>query len=403
MRRWTDRSRLGSSYRPAVAIGPTGARSGTVMTTPTSTETLIIGAGPAGLAVGACLRQSGRPFTILEARAAIGASWQRHYDRLHLHTAARYSALPYLDFPPGIPRYPSREQVFAYLQQYAQCFGLEPKLTEDVCDVSRRGEDWVTTTSGGNSYRSRSVVVASGCNATPNVPAWPGQERFRGPILHSSDYRNGEPFRGQRVLVVGLGNSGGEIAVDLHEHGALPACAVRAPVNIVPREICGLPILTISLALARLPTRIADILAAPLLRLALGDLARLGLARPTVGPFAQIRQTGRIPLIDVGTVQLVREGRIDILRGVRSLAETTVTFDDGSSREFDAIVLATGYRSGTARFLRVNASLSATSEGRAPILGREGLYFCGFNISATGMFREIAVEARAIAARIGMN
>jgi len=364
-----------------------------------SAETLIIGAGPAGLAAGACLRARGRSFIVLERGTTVGSSWQRHYERLHLHTDARHSALPYLEFPPGTPRYPSREQMIAYLQRYAQHFGIAPLLREEVRSVHRGDAEWITTTLTGNVYRC-CVIVATGCNAVPRLPVWPGQERFRGRILHSSCYRNGEAFRGQRVLVVGLGNSGGEIAIDLHEHGAQVAVAVRGAVNIVPRDILGLPILTISIALSRLPTRLADALAAPLLRLTLGDLSRLGFRKPDCGPITQIKQTGRIPLVDIGTIDLVRAGHIEVLGAVRSLSETEAEFADGNSRPFDALVLATGFSPGTERFLQTSDPPRPNARGQERIGGKAGLYFCGFFVSPTGMFRDIAMEARWIAEHI---
>jgi hypothetical protein len=365
-----------------------------------SAEPLIIGAGPAGLAAGACLRTRGRSFIVLERGTCIGSSWQRHYDRLHLHTDARHSALPYLDFPPGTPRYPSREQVIAYLQRYAQHFGIAPLLGEEVCSVHRGEEGWITRTLTGNTYHSSSVIVATGCNAVPCLPVWPGQERFRGRILHSSLYQNGESFHGQRVLVVGLGNSGGEIAIDLHEHDARVAIAVRGAVNIVPRDILGLPILTISIVLSRLPTRLADAMAAPLLRLTLGDLSRLGFRKPDCGPITQIKRTGRIPLVDIGTVDLVRAGHIEVVGAVRSLSETEVEFADGGSRPFDAVVLATGFRPGTERFLQSIDPPRRNARGRERTGGYAGLYFCGFFVSPTGMFRDIGREARWIAEHV---
>jgi indole-3-pyruvate monooxygenase len=364
---------------------------------------VIIGAGPAGLAAAACLRKRSRPFIILEASASIGSSWERHYERLHLHTDARHSALPYLDFPPGTPRYPSREQMIAYLQRCAAHFELAPVLGEEVRSLRRVENAWITTTLAGNTYRSKHVIVASGQNAIPHVPAWQGQERFRGRIIHSSVYRNGEPFRGQRVLVVGLGNSGGEIAIDLHEHGARVAIAARSAVNIVPRDMFGLPILTISIALSRLPTALADRLAAPLVRFVLGDLSKLGFREPRTGPFTQIKENGRVPLIDIGLVERVRGGHIEILGGLRSLSESEATFDDGSSRPFDALILATGFRPGTDRFLEAPCAFRVGARGCERIGGDAGLFFCGFHVSPTGMLRDIAMEARWIAERINRH
>jgi cation diffusion facilitator CzcD-associated flavoprotein CzcO len=136
------------------------------------------------------------------------------------------------------------------------------------------------------------VVVAT---ATTQSPTWPGQECFRGRILHSSEYRNGKPFCDQSVLLIGFGNSGGEIAMDLHEHGARVTMSVRGTVNVVPREILHLSIVTVSIALSRLPARVADALAAPLLRLTIGNLTKLGFRKAASGPITQIKRTSRVP------------------------------------------------------------------------------------------------------------
>jgi indole-3-pyruvate monooxygenase len=361
-------------------------------------ETLVIGAGPAGLAVAACLRKRGAPFVIIEQSMAIGSSWRGHYDRVHLHTDRSHSALPFHGFPAGTPRYPSREQVITYLERYAQYFQIIPRLGERVDSVGSRGDEWVTTTTAGV-YRSKRVVVATGYNAVPYMPRWDGQERFGGPILHSSEYRNGKPFSGQNVLVIGFGNSGGEIAIDLHDHGARVAMAVRGPVNIVPRDIFGLPILAISLALCPLPARLADALASPLLRIAMGDITKLGFRRPAWGPITQIRTSSRIPLVDVGTVKLVRDGHIEIFGGVRSMSDTGVTFEDGSLRHFDAIVAATGFSPNLDRFLAPGDDIPTAGRENGVANGTE-LYFCGFSVTPTGMFREIGIEARRIADHI---
>jgi indole-3-pyruvate monooxygenase len=364
-------------------------------------ETLIIGAGPAGLAVAACLKKRGAPFVILERATEVGSSWRRHYDRLHLHTVKDQSALPYLDFPAQTPRYPSRDQTIAYLERYANHFGLIPQFDGEVSRVTACDQGWITTTKD-RTYHSKQVVVATGYNAIPHVPTWPGQERFRGRLLHSSEYRNGNPFRGQSVLVIGFGNSGGEIAMDLHEHGAQVTMSVRGTVNVVPREIFHLSIVTVSIALSRLPARVADAFAAPLLRLTIGDLSKLGFRPAATGPITQIKKSSRVPLIDIGTIGLVRADQIGIRGGVRSMDETHVIFEDGTSSRFDAIVLATGFRPGVERFLQPphNVFVKGRAHGKSRFMGDDGLYFCGFSVSPTGMLRDIAMEARWIAEHI---
>ena len=363
-------------------------------------DTLVIGAGPAGLAVAACLKKRGASCIIVDRASEVGSSWRHHYDRLHLHSDRDRSALPYLSFPAGTPRYPSREQVIGYLELYARHFELAPHFNEEVRTVRPCAPGWIATTTAGV-YHSRRVVVATGYNAVPYVPQWRGQERFRGRILHSSEYRSGASFRGQGVLVVGFGNSGGEIAIDLHEHGARVAMAVRGPVNIVPREILGVPVLAISIALNRLPARFADALAAPLVRLIIGDITKLGFRKLRMGPFTQIKARTRIPLIDVGTVKLVREGHIEVLGNIREMGEAGVTFDDGRLRGFDAIIAATGYSPRSDFFLAprsdiIDVDQQAARGGDTKL----GLHYCGFIVSPTGMLREIGIEARRVADEI---
>ena len=140
-------------------------------------------------------------------------------------------------------------------------------------------------------------------------------ETFRGEIIHSSEYRNATSFAGKRVLVVGFGNSGGEIALDLAEAGIDVALAVRSPVRIIPRDLLGRPILSFVLLYRHLPARLVDTINAPVLRLALGNYEKLGLRRAAKGP-RQMVEDGRVPLIDIGTLARIRDGSIVIRGGI---------------------------------------------------------------------------------------
>src|SRR5262249_18819606 len=160
------------------------------------------------------------------------------------------------------------------------------------------------------------VVVATGYTRAPFRPSWPGLESYQGRVLHSSEYRNGDAWRGKDVLVVGFGNSGGEIAIDLAERGARPTLSVRSAVNIVPRDFLGIPILAWGIALSALPVRVADAIAWVVSRLAIGRLDRLGLEKLPYGPNRQIRRYRRIPLLDIGTVARIRRKEIAVVPGV---------------------------------------------------------------------------------------
>jgi indole-3-pyruvate monooxygenase len=365
-------------------------------------KTIIIGAGAAGLAVGACLTQAGVPNIILEQSDKVGATWRRHYDRLHLHTDRKNSELPFIPFPKDYPRYPSRDQVVQYLEAYAKRFDLDIHFNQSVDSVRRDNGQWLVQTQD-TLHASPNLVVAAGYARRPLIPAWPGQETYPGKIIHSSEYKNGSEFKGQHVLVVGFGNSGGEIAIDLHEHGAKPGLAVRSAVNVIPRELAGMSILAIGIMQSKLPTWLADAMNAPILRAVIGDITKYGLRKLPYGPATQIQKDKHIPLIDVGTMQLIRQGLIPVYRGVEKFSGNRIRFEGGKEAEFDTVILATGYRP------RVNDFLEKTSfvfdeEGTPTSSGKEssipGLYFCGYYVSPTGMLREIAIEAKQISASI---
>ncbi len=365
------------------------------------TETVVVGASAAGLATAACLKNRGRPFELLEANAEVATAWRNHYQRLHLHTAKGLSQLPFVGFPRDAPKYPSREQVVAYLEDYARTLGLAPRFGERVSAIRRQGTGWIVRTSA-QEWRARNVVVATGYTRVPNRPSWPGLPEFAGQVLHSSEYRSGAPFAGKRVLVVGFGNSGGEIALDLCEHGATAAIALRSAVNVVPRDFLGLPILAWGLVLGLLPNRVGDAIARLVSRISFGRLEALGFRLLPYGPMTQIRTRGRIPLIDVGTLARIRSKEIELMPGVESFQAAGARFAGGAERPFDAVVLATGYRPAAGEFFE-GADGILDADGTPLQSGIEtlpGLYFCGFKVVPTGMLRELGREAQRIARSI---
>jgi cation diffusion facilitator CzcD-associated flavoprotein CzcO len=365
---------------------------------PLRTDVVIIGAGPAGLAAGACLARAGIPFLILEREDRVAPAWHRHYDRLHLHTTKEVSALPYRPYPREAPRYASRLQVIDYLESYAREFGLEPRFGEEVRSAKREGEEWHVVTPRGT-YRAPNLIVATGSNAVPVVPDWPGREHFRGTVIHSFDYRNGEPFRGRSVLVIGIGNSGAEIALDLWEHGARPSISVRGEVLVMPRDVLGVPITRVGVLTKVLPPRVVDELFRRFLRLVVGNLARYGLRAPPYGPLTQIQRKGRIPLIDVGTVRLIRKGLVRVRPEVRAFDETGASFVDGTREDYDAVIVATGFTAGWDRFLELGEKGAGRSIDELE-QDLEGLYFTGMKPGATGMLRQVGDRAHTIVASI---
>ncbi len=370
------------------------------------TDVIVIGAGPSGLATAACSRHRGLDVAVLERNEQVGSSWRNHYERLHLHTAKRYSSLPMMPWPDDVPTYPSRAQVVEYLERYATRFGVTPHFGTDVHDAHHDGREWVVPTSRGE-FRAHSLVVATGYNRVRNEPVFGDREKFRGVVLHSGSYRNGRAFRGQRALVVGAGNSGAEIALDLWESGALTAMSIRNPVHVLPRDVAGIPAQYNSIhVFARIPPRVADRLTLTLVDRIYGDLTRHGIRRPAMGPISQMLREKRVPLIDIGTVPLIQQGQIRVHRGPHAFTADGVRFEDGTEAQFDVVVLATGYRAGIDGVLR-NAAPHLDTRGAPMCFGREaaspGLYFVGYRNPIIGQLYDIGLEAVRVAKRIARN
>jgi cation diffusion facilitator CzcD-associated flavoprotein CzcO len=362
-------------------------------------DAIIIGAGPAGLACAATMRGAGLNITVFEKADNVGSVWRRHYERLHLHTDRNHSGLPGMAMPKSYPLYPSREQVVAYLEAYAARFDIKPAFGNEVVRLRRDGAQWCAETASG-AVSAPVAIVATGMASAPYRPSWPAMDSYRGITVHSSEYRNPAPYLNKRVLVVGFGNSGGEIALDLAEAGVDVALAVRGPVQLLPRDLLGLPIVTWAILYQHLPARLVDLINAPILRLALGSFEKLGLRRAAKGPLQMIKEDGRIPLIDVGTLGKIRDGSIKVRGGIDRLTSGGVVFDDGRSQDFDAIVLATGFRPDLRRLIPdVDGVFDA--HGTPRVTGQAtdapGLYFCGQIVAPTGQFREIALEAERLA------
>ncbi len=365
-------------------------------------DILVIGAGPAGLAVSACLRREGLPHVIVEREQTIASSWRRHYDRLHLHTTKQLSTLPFTSWPREMPRYPSRAQVVEYLQQYATQHEISPRLGVAVNRVRPQGERFSVETSAGP-MTPRFIVVATGNNAVAMEPDFSGLEAFAGSVVHAQAYKNAAPYAGKRTLVVGCGNSGAEIALDLAAHGVDVAMVVRGPVHVVPRDIFGLPSQMTGVLLSPLPISLRDAIVGTVMRVVVGDLTRWGIVRPKIGMNRMIVDFGRIPMLDLGTITQVKKGKIRVLPGVQEIFADRVRFADGSTHPFEAMILATGYTPGLGRFVEGFEAI-ADARGRPHQHGAQtdipGLFFIGFQNSPTGALREIASEARRVATAI---
>jgi putative flavoprotein involved in K+ transport len=364
---------------------------------------VVIGGGAAGLSTAGALSRRGIDAVVLEQDAELGGTWARRYDRLHLHTVRRYSGLAHFPIPHRYPTYLSRDDVVAYLNEYAAHFSLRVVTGATVQKI--RSSDaaparWTVQTAGGEVWGGRVAVIATGQYRQPIVPPWTGREAYAGRLSHSVAYANAVPYAGQRVLVVGAGNSGAEIATDLSDHGAASvAISIRTPPPVVPRDPFGMPVQRSSMLLSALPPAIADRLGWASARFVLGDLTRYGMPKGDFAPYSR----RRVPLIDVGFVDALKRGRVAVRPAVERLTETGAVFADGTDGQFDAIIAATGFTTGLESLIDARGAIDEAGEplgASGEPTAHPGLYFVGFTHSLRGHLFEANRASRRLARHV---
>jgi putative flavoprotein involved in K+ transport len=350
------------------------------------------------------LQRHGRHVVVFE-RGDIGAAWTTRYDRLHLHTVRWLSSLPGYRMPRALGKWPSRDGVIEYLQRYAHQTGVAVLTATEVQRLDRDPAGWwkVVTTDG--VIGSERVVVATGHSNVPYVPAWPGA--FEGEIVHSASYRNPAPYGGRRVLVVGAGNSGAEIAVDVADGGAAETfLAVRTPPSIVRRDTLGFPSQVLGIATARLPVSVVDRIASTIRRISIPDLTPYGLPAP-VRPYSEFLRRRVIPILDVGLVDAVRSGSVVVVAALERFDDGAAVLADGTRLQVDAVVAATGYGSGLEPLV---GHLGVLDDRGQPLVhgAREhahapGLHFVGYQVTLGGTFRLVGIEAKQLARAVAAS
>jgi putative flavoprotein involved in K+ transport len=369
----------------------------------TDAEVVVVGGGAAGLSAAAALSRRDVHAVVLERDDLVGATWSRRYERLRLHTVRRFSGLAHYPIPRTYPRYLSKEDFAEYLRSYVERFRLDVRTGEAARRVHPRDADpgWTVETEH-RMWNASVVVVATGSYGEPTRPSWADAQAYGGRLLHSADYDSGARFAGAKALVVGIGNSGAEIATDLVEQGAAEVTiAVRTPPPIIPRDLFGLvPVQLLGLALTPVPApRLLDRLGDAVRRVGVGDLREYGLDPAAWGPF-----TARRPaVIDVGFLRELKAERIRVRPAVSGLTASGVTFADGSAEDFDVVVAATGFTTGLDRLLDVPGAVGKKGEPRVRS-GRTtpfpGLYLTGFEETVRGTLFEIRRESKRLAREI---
>lgn len=359
---------------------------------------LVIGAGPAGLATGACLTRKGIAFRLLERGPTLGHTWENLYDSLVLHTGRHMSTLPGRRYPAGTSLFPTREQFLRYLRDYADANALTVETSCDVRELRRSSHGWAAVLADGSRIEGSSAVVCTGIVSNPRVPQLEGREAYRGVLMHSVEYRRPDAFVGQRVLVVGVGNSGGEIGSELARAGAKVTMLVRSGAHVVPLSIAGIPIQYLSSVVRRLPRAAQEMVVRQVGRITMRRRGAPVLPLPPHSPL------DGIPVIGFHLVDAIREGKATLQLGeIERLTAEGATFSDGTSAPFDAIILATGFEAALGMLgtlITHDVRGFATRRDRVTSADQPGLYFVGHNYDATGGLANIARDAQIVASHI---
>lgn len=357
-------------------------------------DVVVVGGGPGGLAVSQQLGVRGIGNVVLEKGSYPGWMWGRTYDSLRLHTGKHLSALPGMGFPKGASLFPSRAEFMGYLARYAEHFALPLRYGAEAHALARAPAAWRVETNLGI-FTARAVVVATGIMSSPVIPNFANSRAYQGILTHSSEYREPADYAAQRVLVVGIGNSGAEIAAELAAAGAAVAVSVRSGANNVPISIAGIPSQYLGWAISWLP-RPAQQRLTRLFGL-VGAIARGGSPIPRKKGFGKCPD---VPLIGLKLANAVRSGSIALLPGVERFTPQGATFTDGTRHAYDAVILATGYRAATAWMGAYGARDDcgfAKRRDRVRSAEHADLYYIGHNYDGRGGLYNIAVDAKRIA------
>lgn len=381
-------------------IHSSGAHAGTVM------DALVVGAGPAGLATGYALGKAGVSYRILERGDRVAGSWHGYWDTLRLNSPRFLSSLPGMAIDRGTGPWPARTDMIAYFERYAARHALPIEFGRHVLSIERDDGLWRVETADGPRL-ARAVVVATGLNARPYTPPWPGRSDFTGELTHAMAYRNPRPFEGRRVLVVGPGSTGKDIAVDLVSARAAQVwLSIRTPPLMYPPTVLGIPIDLATQVAKRMPGWTHPLVNAYSLflnRFSMGDLSRYGIGRPPEGLMKAMETRGHGATIERGFVAAVKAGQIDVVPALERFDGADVILSDGARLTPDVVIAATGQRTSLGEIV---GHLDVLGDDGRPLVdapgcapGAPNLYFIGYRLPP-GQLPDLRVDARGLARAI---
>jgi len=348
------------------------------------------------------LKKRGFETIVLERSDAVAARWRSRYDGLRLNTMRSFSSLPGRRIAKRYGRYPSRDDFVRYLEDYTADQGLDVRFGTALERIDRGDQGkWTLQTSTGP-LSARYAVVATGYDAVPKLPKWPGREGFSGELIHAAEYRSPFSYADREVLIVGAGNTGIDIAGHLIEAGAKVAVAMRTAPNLFPRDWHGVPLQPSAIPADYQPARVGDALGRLMQRLIFGDLTTYGIPAAPDGFQTRFRTTLTGPAVDDGFVAALKAGRTRVVATVEAFEGDDVILADGSRLQPDVVICATGYRRGLEPIVGDLGVLRPDGLPTHPHAAPENpaaprLYFAGFWGSPSGQIRLMPKHAKRIA------
>ncbi len=362
---------------------------------------IIIGAGLSGLTAAHELAQRGVSVTVLEGGDRVADPWRARHPKLRLNIHRHFAGLPGRQSPDTDGPFLRRDTVVNYLEDYARDLQVPVRFRVAVTGIERAGSRWRVGTDS-DAYECDHVILATGRDRIPHMPDWKGREGFSGELIHAADLGDVTRFDGKRVLVVGAGNSGGDVLNHLARHQpAEVLVSVRHGPAIVPTRVLGFPLHRAASLFAVLPLSVLDPAFRLMQWLFFGNLTRYGLTSHPDGGGTRLLRDGVAFAMDDGFVAAIRSGRFRVAAEVAGFHRDKVEFTDGKSFHADTVICATGYRTGLEPLL-----------GHLPVLDHcgvplhpsgeadpdhQGLWFVGYRPGFRGYFHAAAASARQIA------
>ncbi|WP_424973159.1 flavin-containing monooxygenase [Dinoroseobacter sp. S76] len=367
-------------------------------------HTLIIGAGLTGLATAHILRDQGIPVTVLDASGRVAWNWRQRHPALRLNIHRKFAALPGKPAPRSDGAYLKRDTLIQHLEDYANYLRDCIEAGVIVSGIERTPSGW-RVVAGSRSFEAPNVVVATGRDRTPNIPAWRGLERFEGDVIHAANVGDLSQYDGKNVLVVGAGNSGGDVLNHLARNNPKDVrISVRYGPAIVPQRVFGFPLHRAANLFAAMPLWMVDPAFALTQRLFFGDLKKYGLTSHSLGGGTRLATDGTAFAIDDGFVAAIKSGRFKVVGEITEFWTDRVSFDCFRTFEPDVVICATGYKTALEPLLGGFDVLNHAGIPKHPMgeptPGLPGLWFNGFRPEFQGYFHSAAKGAHRIASGI---